>query len=370
MPEEPNSFHGQFRDAAVYDPEQRTAISVRDGVLEYYGHELGMEPADKVFLIYRSPATIANTAMKMQGIPITDEHVSLDMPAPSDGGFVNEAEMVDAHDPHTTTTIAIRNRLTLADTVAEMVDAGRRELSLGYGADLVPHDEYDFEQVDIQPHHLATVDSGRCGQMCSFLDRKQPETDEGDPDVDKTKLHKAFCDANGEMNLQQIIELATALPEAIKAVPVDQLQQLTEPLAAIVEASKAQGITTENEPEPSEGEPQEEEMTDMNGEEEEKKFADAVDKKAKEFMDAAIKRHAETIEKARDFLPGDYRFADKSTEQIMRDALATEHDDAHSFADNDLPLAFRMLKKQESAYKEFGDKNPNDFASIADKDIG
>ena len=194
------------------------------------------------------------------------------------------------------------------------------------------------------------------------------------------KLHKAFCDANGEMNLQQIIELASALPEAIKAVPVDQLQQLTEPLAAIVEASKAQGVMPEEEDpgDSAHDKGEEETMTDEEkeamAEEEKEKFNDAVakaaDEKAKKFADAEKKRHAEVIEKARDFLATDYKFADKSTEQIMRDALATEHDNVQQFADNELSLAFRMLKPAESAYQEFGDKNPNDFEALADKSFG
>ena len=38
--------------------EKRTVISIRDGVQEYLGLELGLEPFDKVFKIYRSPETI------------------------------------------------------------------------------------------------------------------------------------------------------------------------------------------------------------------------------------------------------------------------------------------------------------------------
>ena len=78
-------LHRQFADIATYSDTERTAVSVRDGVLEYLGAELGLEPADHVFNVYRSPATIANAAYAMAGIPLTGNHVSLDGPAPSDG---------------------------------------------------------------------------------------------------------------------------------------------------------------------------------------------------------------------------------------------------------------------------------------------
>ena len=51
-----------FSDAVTYDGQMKAAISVRDGVLEYLGSELGMSPADKIFYVYRSPATIASAA--------------------------------------------------------------------------------------------------------------------------------------------------------------------------------------------------------------------------------------------------------------------------------------------------------------------
>jgi len=183
-----DTYVGEFRDAMVFNVAEKTAVSVRDGVIEYMGIELNMEPPDKVFTIYRSPATIANTAMKMRGIPITDEHVPLDVEPPGNGGFVAEAEMVDAHDESTRSTIAIRNQLAISDTMMLTVDAGKRELSLGYHAELVPHDEYDYEQLHIKPHHLAAVERGRCGSMCSFIDKKP----EDKPMAVKSKLHKAL----------------------------------------------------------------------------------------------------------------------------------------------------------------------------------
>lgn len=356
----------QFRDAVTYNPTERTAVSVRDGVLEYLGAELGMVPPDQMVRVYRSPATIANTAMRMRGLPITDEHVSLDMPAPSHGGFAADAEMIDALDPTCDATIAIRNKLAISDTLQMTVDAGKRELSLGYTADLVPYDGpggYDFEQRNIQPHHLAVVEQGRCGSMCSFIDRK-PITTEEEPEMSK-KLNKAFCDAEGEMNLQQVIELAMGLPEAIKAVPVDMLPQLVEPLKAIIEAAKGAGVTVEPE---APTEPTEPEMEDEMPDEEKPKFSDAaVVKLVDAAVAKAVKHHATVIEKARDFLPEDYKFADKATAQIMRDAVATQT--TEQFNDTELALAFKLMKPAQADYKKFGDEAPGSFSTLKDKEI-
>jgi len=378
-------YSGRFTDSVTYDPEQRSALTACDGVLYYSGSELGMEPVDKNFSVYRSPATISNAAMRMRGIPLTPEHVPLDAPAPSDGGFVADANMVDVHEADTHTTIAVRGMLTLSDAMRQLVESGRREMSLGYNADLVPHDVYDFEQKDIQPHHLATVDEGRCGPMCTFLDAKPPTDDDDTTSEDddmsgKTKLHKAFTDQDGSMNLQQVVEMATALPDAIREVPVDQLSELMAPIQAIMEAAKGRGVEAEDagngdEPKPDDG----------NGDtpapmEDGKVFADAVNKKVQAQLADAVKRHTAVVEKARNFLPADYAFADKSTEQVMRDAVATKRNER--FEDGELSIAFKMLETPttDSAqtgpgrYADFADRASGsdklDFSGIADRDIG
>lgn len=358
-----------FADRMTYDANERSAVSIRDGVLEYMGAEIGLEPADKVFTIYRSPATIANAAYRMPGIPITDEHVTLDEPAPDHGGAVTDSEMIDALDESTHTTIATRNRLSINDGLRVTVESGKRELSLGYTAHLTPHSLYDFEQKDIVPHHLAVVQDGRCGSMCSFLDRKyQPKAQEVSP----MKLHQAFTDEAGAANLQQIAEIAASFPEAIKTMPLDKLQEILPSIMEAMEAAKSAGaeVPAETEEVTDRSDMDEENLdADANSEEDEedenrftdsKAFKDAVtaeaktmaDKQSQAFADAAVKRHAEVIEKAKSFVADDYKFTDKSTDQVMRDALATQSTD--KFSDEELPLAFKLLRKTAN-YKEFGD---------------
>ncbi len=98
----------QFADVVELNAQDKTCISVRDGVLEYLGSELGMEPGEKIFTVYRSPATIGNAFYRMNGIPVTDEHVSLDGAAPDTGCTVTDSRMIDVKDGGTMATVGVK----------------------------------------------------------------------------------------------------------------------------------------------------------------------------------------------------------------------------------------------------------------------
>ena len=356
----PETIRKQFADLAVYSETARTAVSVRDGVLEYLGAELGLEPLDKVFTVYRSPATIANAAYAMAGIPLTDEHVSMEGPALDSGSRVESSVVIDQLDESTHSRLAVQNKLAVNDTL-QLLLKDKRQLSLGYEADLVPHSRWDFEQINIVPHHLAAVPAGRCGPLCSFIDRK-PDTpvkpQEGDTMKPK-KLIKAFTDAEGSVSLEQIVEIATGLPEAIRKVPVDQLVKLMPAMQEIMSYAKEQGAMPAEEPE------MEMEGEDMEGEEKEKmdeekegdkenfadssKFKDAVASAVK----GEVKRYAGVVNKARNFVDAEYDFAGKTANAVMRDALATQSTD--KFEDAELSVAFKLLRKANTDYSTFGD---------------
>jgi len=338
-----------FSDTVTYDGAMKSAISVRDGVLEYLGSELGMEPEDRIFYVYRSPATIASAASLMPGIPLLSEHIEPGTEDSDATSRVKSASLVDAFDTSTASTLAIRNMISVAPEIQGQLESGKRELSLGYTGNLVPHDKYDFEQRDIIPTHLAVVERGRCGSGCRFLDRKPTQ------EATMPKMHKAFTDADGAASLSQIVEIAAGLPEAIKSVPVDKLQELLPALQEIMAIAEAVGVK------PSEPEAEVvEEITDEEPAVKEEVAPMAVTDSAA-FKDAvkgavasAVKAHAVVIDKARDFVDEAYNFADKSTVQIMRDALASEHG-ATQFTDSELPVAFKLLKKASADYKNFAD---------------
>ena len=362
----PATIHKQFSDLAVYSDTARTAVSVRDGVLEYLGAELGLEPLDRVYTVYRSPATIANAAYTMPGIPLTDGHVSMDGPAVESGSRVESSVVIDQVDEPTHSRLAVQNKLAVNESL-QLLLRDKHQLSLGYEADLVPHSRWDFEQINIVPHHLAAVPAGRCGPLCSFIDRKfdtPVKPQEGDT---MPKIHKAFNDAEGSVSLEQIVEIATALPEAIRKVPVDQLVKLMPAMQEIMSYAKEQGAMPAEDPEMEmEGEDMEMEgeemkdmkdMKDMEGEKENfadsSKFKDAVASAVK----GQVRLYSEVVNKARDFVDADYNFVGKSARAVMRDSLATQSPD--KFEDAELSVAFKLLRKANTDYSQFGDSKPD-----------
>lgn len=361
---------GTFADSVTWNDQEKTAVSVRDGVLEYLGAELGMEPADKTFTVYRSPATIARANAAMAGVPLTDEHVTVGEDVRNPVGSVLDSEIIDFIDESTASHLALRNRVKITDAITGALQTGKRQLSLGYNANLVPHERFDFEQTNIQPHHLAVVPAGRCGSACSFIDRQPTEVEPmktKQKTGDQPELHTAFVDAEGQPNLQQIVEIAQQLPEALKSVPMDKLQEIMPTLQEIVSMGGAPAAA-EEEPalEDEETPPEEEPMED-----EEKPSVPVTD--TAEFKDAvtgAIRRHTEVIEKAKTFVDESYQFAGKTTDQIMRDALAVEHG-KQEFSDAELSVAFKLLKKSGTDLRKFGDASASagKFSSLADKEL-
>ena len=387
-----------------------------------------MNPEDGTQSVYRSPATIFNASQRMAGIPVTNEHVDIDMPPPINGGKVISSEAIDIVDEENDATVAIKNKLDVSDNMQRIIES-KKELSLGYQAELVPHDIYDFEQINIMPHHLAIVPSGRCGSMCSFVDHKPLIENPKEVEEMKIKFKDAkgkvtaksiiaaltaftdnkanFTDAKGNVNMQQIIDVITALPEAIKTVPVDQVAKVMPHLEALIFASRQvsteeeaaeetmvgqeedAGVTNPDGSEPSMTDEESEEVdvedTDEDSKEVEVEDADkdAEEKEdekedKKDFSDSMAFKDAvaakakiftdkaiSAIEKARNFLDDDYVFEGKETAQIMRDALKTATTD--TFADAELDIAFKMLKNSGS-YKEFGDsKETNKWDDLGEK---
>ncbi|MCK5604895.1 DUF2213 domain-containing protein [Candidatus Pacearchaeota archaeon] len=366
-------FNMDFNDAVLFDSETKTVISVRDGVQEYKGHELGLAPPDKVFTLYRAPETIKAIVDQMAGLPLTDDHVSLDMVPNNPVGKIVDAELVDSVDDDTKTTVNIKNRVSMD------FDVAGKQLSLGYRAGLIDCEVYDFEQVDIVPHHLAIVQNGRCGNACKFTDKESGMKK-------KLNINAAFLDANDQVNMAQVMDIVANLPEAIKTMPIKELSKLI-PVLQKVTAAAVESIA---DPEGGAMSPEEEEAArqaketadaeDLARKEKEEQDANDAAAKEKETNDKAFsdsvaaetkKKNAEyatVIIKAKDFLPDTYAFADKNACDIMRDALATQHND--KFEDSELPTAFKMLKSITD-YQKFGDsKTTSDIVDeIGEKEL-
>ncbi len=374
-----------FHDRAILDLATKRLVSMRDGVLEYLGHEIGREPADQTFYVYRPPSALANASRSMDGLPIVDGHIDPEGEPPQTESYILDTQVVELAKQETETTLACSHRASVGQDLQAAIESGKREVSLGYTADLVDT-ERGIEQINIQPHHLAAETEGRCGPSCSFMDHRKPVTD-GDMSMfgkkkGENSIHQAFLDQEGQVNMQQIVEIAGALPDAIKKIPVDKLQEVMPQLKELVQLAK------ENDPDMAQ-EDMEEEKYDSEGNPTTDKAKARAYEKIKDqkpqtqggYTDAQVEKmvndalaqqkqkvmqdHAKAIQKAQHFLDDNYDFTDKSTEQIMRDAVATQSTEQYS--DQELPLAFKMLQLPErESVVNFGDRLPEAGQKLKD----
>ncbi len=354
---------GHFFDAVTFDVEQKTAVSVRDGVLDYFGHELGLEPANKIFKVYRSPAQIARTVEKMAGLPLTDEHVEVGPKVKRSIGSVVSAEVIDFTDGEGA-ALAIKNRLEVKAENLPLLDK-KRELSLGYEARLEPAIEYDFKQVDIIPHHLALVETGRCGSGCRFLDKSvKKESSE----MDMAKMIEAvgkFTDEQKKEFLAKITDAPTAaqVVELLGKFKAEEIEKVKEQIQKLIDpAGKPKAKDEDKDEDDKERAKDSKKVKDSAALE--ARFQDAVTKATTEQVAATLA----IIDRARQFLPTDYKFADKTGAQVMRDAIATQHAGVR-FEDAELPVAFKMLRQPETKpFADFGRGNMGKFAELKDKE--
>lgn len=177
-----------FSDALTLDAPRRTsdgymalrAKAARTGVYQYLGSEIdpgnahGLRDAGMVNVL-RDDAAVFDTksAHSFIGKPVTDNHPSVAVNA---ANWRDHARGVVMGAMREGEYLAFDLLLTDGDTIAA-VDAGKRELSNGYAAELTFGD-FDgpggvkcvAKQISITGNHVAIVDKGRAGPSCAISD--------------------------------------------------------------------------------------------------------------------------------------------------------------------------------------------------------
>lgn len=341
-------------------------ISIRDGVIEYLGAEIGQEPSSKIFTVYRSPEEVKRIADKIVGIPITDGHIEPhgEVSENIKQGEVKTFSFIDAEENKLNSTLAVQHDVNLSENMLQFIQDQKPEASLGYTGQLVPHDEYDFEQVGLSPHHLAVVPSGRCGEICKFKDEKV----------------KDFLNEDGTLNLKAFVE---AVKSVMEKADDEQKAEISGSFGDMFGASEKEEMTDMDKKETEmkdEDDSDEKEMKDEDAEKDDnfkdeasigvdavKAFRDS-DEFKKVIEDEANAR-TEVISKAAPFLDASYAFAGKPTCQIMKDTLEAEFKD-EKFSKEEVPVAFKMLEVKENAeLKNFGDNGITKWDALKGKDF-
>lgn len=183
--------------------------------------------------------------------------------------------------------------------------------------------------------------------------------------MDMAKMIEAvgkFTDEQKKEFLAKITDAPTAaqVVELLGTFKAEEIEEIKEQIQKLID--------------PAEDKDEDKDEDDKERVKDSKKVKDSAALEAR-FADAVAKATAEQvastlaiIDRARQFLPTDYKFADKSGNQIMRDAIATQHAGVR-FEDAELPVAFKMLRQPETKpFADFGRGNMGKFAELKNKE--
>lgn len=322
----------------------KEVISLRDGIQKYNGIEIGMGHGS--FRVYRSPTTIRS--INLVGLPITDGHKSQDEPYTAYGSVLT-SEVIDSKDDETLTTIAVKNRIKTCDDLTKHIDNGKNELSLGYSAKIVDKRkddgvDYDFEQQDITPHHLAVVDNGRCGKLCKFLDKSKKEKI-----VDEKNFNDSISTYEDTKNaLNRIMSLLNTFDSEERETLLDRMY----------DASNEE--MSEEDIERAKQEEEEEEVEDML----------LLEDEIQMRVDEQIADHIAVVNHAFDagLIDDSFDISDASTQDIIDHCVCEHWGDDHGFSDDEMLTIFKTIPQM--AYSDihdgFGD---GDGGSFVDKEM-
>ena len=309
----------------------------RTGVQEYLGSELGI---DKEIVRVMRPETevfAKDSLASYSGKPMTNDHPSEPVTAETwkrDAiGSIGEEVIRDGD--------YIRVPLIMMDAAAiEDYKAGKRELSMGYEADIefVDHADYDAIQKNIRINHIALVEKGRAGGAKIGDAGGQKTNGQSQKTEVKTMTKKVkFGDVT--------IEVSEQAAEAIEAL-TEQLKQAKEEAQASADAK-------------------DKELAEKDGEIEKLKGNSMTADK----LDAAIAERVAIIADAKKIADLDY--SKKSPADIRRAAVAAVigDDKLKDKSDAYVEARFDVLLDAASKKQEKQTQNVSDFNDAYEKKL-
>lgn len=220
------------------------------GIFEYSGRQLGKTgaEADKIFKVLRPPEELSDPEClaSFRLIPWIDNHVMLGptaqeltpsaMPAEQKGVQGVIGEEVFFKDG-----TLFANIKAFSSTLAQLIAAGKRELSAGYRciydftAGVWNGQSYDVVQRKIRGNHLALVSEGRMGPDVAVMDRLTFSFDAKELNQMADEKTEGGNTGAGDMTLAEVIAVVS------KIAP--QVQALTEAMASMGTAKPAAEAT-------------------------------------------------------------------------------------------------------------------------------
>lgn len=191
------------------------------GIFEYRGRQIkGAPDPDKMYRVYRPAEELSHPdcIASFRLLPWIDDHTMLgdeDMgltPAEKKGvqGVIGERVYFEGD-------TLFANLKVFSQSMATLIDAGKRELSCGYRcewdwvAGTFGGQPYDLVQRQIRGNHIALVKSGRMGSDVAVLDSLDPPTQAKEPPMaDET--------VGSGMTLEQALQLVKDAMPAIAMI--------------------------------------------------------------------------------------------------------------------------------------------------------
>ena len=276
----------------------------------------------------------------------------------------------------TKTKVAVKNILDLSDKALKAVKDGKKQLSLGYVCDTGEHNKFDLEQLNIEPHHLAIVDAGRCGDSCSFLDKKGKVNFMSlrrEVEVALTDARSRLSNATNEKDMRNLLvglKFFSYCDEEGVSEELDSKEDdfEDEDIDKDMEDSEEEKEDFEDEEEAEEAEEDSEEATNDKKHKKAKK-----DHNIKVMINQGVKDGISIIEKAKNFLPSDYDFTGVSSKRVMLDSLHSVYPE-EEFKGSEIRTAFKLLKNDVSKHRNFGksyfkDQSTSELMSIGDEEL-
>jgi uncharacterized protein len=328
----------------------------RTGIQVYLGQEVGRPDMDRV-RVYRPADEVFHKAA-MSSIahrPVTNGHPS--EPVTADNWRKHAVGQVDGEVARDGEFVRVPMVVMDGPTIAD-VENGKKELSLGYSADLVWQEgmtsdgqAYDAVQTNIRVNHLAIVDAARGGPKLAIGDQDANRTaitahKSGDEIMNeplKQPLKSILVDGlSVEMtdNAAQVVQRYEAqLKDAVKSAQDALAKVQADTVAAKAAADKAvadaqAAVATKDA-----------ELAAVK-----KQLEDAVAKSAPAALDARVKERHELIGKATAVLGDKLVIEGKTDAEIRRQVVDSKLAEASKdFSDDQVATAFVIFTKDVKA---------------------
>jgi len=302
-------------------PEIKNNPISKVGVFPYLGSSIGAPDPNKIYMVYRSKEALSSPEAidSFKLVPWVDDHTML---GDKGDGFTPAEEKgiqgVTGEDVYFKGDTLYANLKLFSESQADLVETGKKELSLGYRCDYVEKtgvfkgEQYDYEQINPRGNHIASVNEGRMGSQVAVLDSSDIISNDthcfftiDSQDIVMTKQEKAALAAKQKSSVlqagQTAADAAISGMESGGANVSDETKQLIAVLPAIIGASM-QAM---------------DEMKDK-----EKMSEDEEEEKKKEGMDEEAKKKADDEDKDKDKEKG------KGMDSALINSLQTRLDDS------------------------------------------